>query len=209
MKTRNYSVILAIFLAGSSLTFNACQKDAPIDSPAEIQMAKSVLLNADGKVEFGESIDLNSFPIDNMVITPRGEGHSATGHFVYDEDREYVISFSAIQNDGGTNGQLQWKGAWDFHMKITCVNVYGNTATITGVITRVKEPVPQQESDFFYPGRYLQWTVVDNGEPGVGAPDQAANNIWGFYPIGYYRDCNDVLSPGGWSDILSGNLQVR
>jgi hypothetical protein len=47
----------------------------------------------------------------------------------------------------------------DFRGRVTCLNVFGNMATIGGVVTNSREPLPPEGSGVLI-------SVADNGEPG-------------------------------------------
>lgn len=52
----------------------------------------------------------------------------------------------------------------DIDAEVTCVNVVGNQATVSGRLIN-----PDPASNF----QYVQFTVIDNGTPGHGTPDLA------------------------------------
>lgn len=95
-------------------------------------------------------------------------GPSATGSGHFDLNGELrAFTFSAITHDDGTvTGQAQLNAlAIDFyeHIRIDCLQVVGNTAYISGTITR------SARADFV--GGTAVFSVQDNGE-GADAQDQ-------------------------------------
>jgi hypothetical protein len=48
-----------------------------------------------------------------------------------------------------------------------CLNIVGNKATLSGVITRVVNPTSGLQE-----GDYLTFTITDNGQPGSLLPDE-------------------------------------
>ena len=130
--------------------------------------------------------------------------HSArgSGTIQFAANREH-ISFSAVQRADGTasgNAEIQDISAGvTVHIEVDCLNVIGNVATISGIVTRSSDPtrVPEGFEGIFQ--------VVDNGEGNDAAPDfmSQAN----FFAVGIGPDCH---APGeiDLAPVEHGNVQV-
>lgn len=55
----------------------------------------------------------------------------------------------------------------EYSAEVVCLTVVGNTAVLSGLITRVVNPTSGLEE-----GDYLTFKVTDNGQPGSLLPDQ-------------------------------------
>ena len=83
------------------------------------------------------------------------------------------------------------------HIEVNCVNVVGNTATISGIVTRSSEPVLEGFEGIFQ--------VVDNGE-GKGNVDFMS--LANFFAVGTGTD-RSVPGEFDLSPVEQGNIQVR
>ena len=131
--------------------------------------------------------------------------HSArgSGTIQFAANREH-ISFSAVQRADGTasgNAEIQDISAGvTVHIEVDCLNVIGNVATISGIVTRSSDPtrVPEGFEGIFQ--------VVDNGEGNDSPPDfmSQAN----FFAVGTGTDCR---VPGEFDlvPLEHGNVQVN
>jgi hypothetical protein len=130
--------------------------------------------------------------------------HSArgSGHIEFGANREF-ITFSAVQHSDGTV-----TGTATVHditagvtaqIDVNCLNVVGNTATISGIVTRSSNPtlVPVGSESIFQ--------VVDGGE-GQGSVDFMS--LANFYAVGTGPDCT---VPGEFDlvPVQEGNIQVQ
>jgi hypothetical protein len=128
--------------------------------------------------------------------------HSAqgSGHIRFASNREF-ISFTAIQRSDGTvtgNANVHDVSAGvKARIDVNCLNVLGNVATISGIVTRSSEPVLEGFEGIFQ--------VVDGGE-GNGAVDLMS--LANFFAVGTGTDCT---VPGEFDlvPVEQGNIQVR
>jgi len=128
--------------------------------------------------------------------------HSAqgSGHIHFATNQEF-ISFSAVQHAGGTV-----TGTANVHdisagvtarIDVNCLNVLGNTATISGIVTQSSDPTLVGFEGIFQ--------VVDGGE-GRGTVDLMS--LANFFAVGTGTDCS---VPGEFDlvPVEQGNVQVR
>ena len=131
--------------------------------------------------------------------------HSArgSGTIQFAANREH-ISFSAVQRaDGTASGSAEVhdiSAGVNARIEVDCLNVIGNVATISGIVTRSSDPtrVPEGFEGIFQ--------VVDNGEGKDAPPDfmSEAN----FFAVGTGTDCR---VPGEFDlvPLEHGNVQVN
>jgi hypothetical protein len=109
--------------------------------------------------------------------------------------------------DGSVTGQFEYHQivegeSFNFHVDVTCMNVYGgNRAKIGGVVAHSND-VTQP------PGRFAWFQVFDNGEGANAPPDQSS--LIGFGDEAANEAfCNSPNLPrfGPWE--VQGNVQVR
>jgi hypothetical protein len=109
--------------------------------------------------------------------------------------------------DGTVTGQFEYHQvalgeSFNFHVEVTCMNVYdGNRAKIGGVIRVSNDPT-------LPPGVFAWFQVFDNGEGANSAPDQSS--LVGFGDeTANEAFCNSPNLPrfGPWD--VEGNVQVR
>ena len=126
---------------------------------------------------------------------------SGSGHILFGSNNEF-ITFSAIrQTDGTVTGTAtvhDVSAGVTAKIDVNCLNVVGNTATISGVVTSSNEPTLVGFEGIFQ--------VVDNGEGGNAPPDFMS--LANFYAVGTGVDC---LVPAEYDlvPLQSGNVQVR
>ena len=137
-----------------------------------------------------------------------GQPGSANGSGKLDPWRSFA--FSAVERQDGTvtgEGQLSFAGGpYSIHFSIDCLNVSGNTATMSGRVTNVSG-FPETGSDVWF-------QVKDNGEGKKADPDQMT-----YLPVeglddGAVPTCDadDYEREDEQTDlyqILTGNVQVR
>jgi hypothetical protein len=108
--------------------------------------------------------------------------------------------------DGSVSGQFEYHQivegeSFDFHVEVTCMNVYdGNRAKIGGAIRNSNDPT-------LPPGAFAWFQVFDNGEGANAAPDQSS--LIGFGDEAANEAfCNSPNLPrfGPWD--VRGNVQV-
>lgn len=118
------------------------------------------------------------------------------------------LSFNAKKYaDGTVSGQFEYHQtglgeSFNFHVEVTCLNVYdGNRAKIGGVIRVSNDPT-------LPPGVFAWFQVFDNGEGANAPPDQSG--LVGFgNEAANEAFCNSPNLPrfGPWD--VEGNVQVR
>jgi len=132
-------------------------------------------------------------------------GHSAkgSGTIQFASNREH-ISFSALQRpDGTASGSAEVhdiSAGVNVRIEVDCLNVIGNVATISGIVTKSSNPASVPEG---YEGIFQ---VVDNGE-GNDAPPDLMSQV-NFFEVGTGTDCH---FPGEFDlvPIEHGNVQVE
>ena len=167
------------------LLFTGCSQE-DVQAPADDQnlQLQDNQTRASGPSASGQgTLSFDGIPID-------GEGF-----------RQF--SFHArVKNNGTTDGSgvlTYTGGVRKVHFDIDCLNVDGNVAIMSGVITKDKQ-VPERE------GYYCWFKVVDNGEGGNADPDQMTLFYSGASQ-GNLLCANDFTV--ATYDIEGGNIQVR
>src|SRR2546430_558711 len=130
---------------------------------------------------------------------------SATGSGQFHIGTELrTFAFTARQYADGTSaGQAQlFNRSQTFgpiHMKLDCLRVLANTATMSGVVTSVGTPSPP-----FSVGSHVRFTVMDNGE-GQAPPDMISLVFfYGTFPV----SCN-TGAEAPTNQVEHGNVQVH
>jgi hypothetical protein len=109
--------------------------------------------------------------------------------------------------DGTVSGQFEYHQvalgeSFNFHVEVTCMNVYdGNRAKIGGVIRVSNDPT-------LPPGVFAWFQVYDNGE-GANAPPDRSGLVGFGNEAANEAFCNSPNPPrfGPWD--VQGNVQVR
>jgi hypothetical protein len=132
--------------------------------------------------------------------------HSAKGsaRIQFGQNQE-SISFSAEQQaDGTVTGTAHVNdisAGVMVRIDVNCLNVIGNVATISGIVTRSSDPsrVPVGDEGIFQ--------VVDSGQ-GDGQRPPDFMSLANFFEVGVGSDCN---APGEFdlAPVENGNIQVR
>jgi hypothetical protein len=136
------------------------------------------------------------------VAAAGGSGPSANGHanLVINGEKQ-TFSFDAKEMpDGSDQGTFQVKSRGQditAHGDIDCLRVDGNTATMSGVITKSKEPV-------FGGATFILVTVVDNGEGADAPPD-----LWSDVTVFFTPESCDIASLVPDEIVEEGNIQVK
>jgi hypothetical protein len=128
--------------------------------------------------------------------------HSArgSGHIQFGTNSEF-ITFSAVQHaDGTVTGTAtvhDLSAGVTAQIDVNCLTVIGNTATISGIVTRSNAPALQGFEGIFQ--------VVDGGE-GAGSIDFMS--LANFFAVGTGNDCR---VPGEFDlvPVDQGNIQVE
>jgi hypothetical protein len=127
---------------------------------------------------------------------------SGAGHITFGSSHEHN-SFNATRaDDGSVTGHAQVidrtaSGLVRFQVDINCLNVTGNVATLSGIVTSSNE-----ES---LVGMEALWQVVDNGE-GADPPDLMS--LVNLHEPGFGPDCT-VPSEFDLVPLEGGNIQVE
>jgi hypothetical protein len=134
---------------------------------------------------------------------PAGSPRATGGGTTEEDGEKSTFVFNAIQNKNGTvNGHLVYTTRYDnirTKMDIDCLNIVGNNAIMSGVITEVKgDNIPA----FIFVGQRAEFQVEDNGEGGDDAPDLISN-----LNLGPNASCN-LIAPTPYLPI-DGNIQVQ
>jgi hypothetical protein len=115
---------------------------------------------------------------NGIVALANGSGQIHTGN----PPELRTFSFTAQKDSaGGVNGQTEAdsrSGDHRWHGTINCLNVSGNVATMSGVVTDITNPVPP----YIVVGSNIQFQVIDNGHGANGTPDMIS--LTGFYGTG-------------------------
>jgi hypothetical protein len=129
-------------------------------------------------------------------------GHSArgSGHVTFGPTMENV-SFSAQQTAGfaatGSAEVNDITAGVRAHIDVNCLNVIGNYAIVSGVVTSSSEEA--------LVGDEAAFAVQDNGEGANAPPDLMS--IVNFYNVGVGPDCT-VQAEYDLAPITGGNIQV-
>jgi hypothetical protein len=127
---------------------------------------------------------------------------SGSGHITFGSSQEHN-SFNATRaDDGSVTGHAQVidrtaSGLVRFQVDINCLNVTGNVATLSGIVTSSNE-----ES---LVGMEALWQVVDNGE-GADPPDLMS--LVNLHEPGIGPDCT-VPSEFDLVPLEGGNIRVE
>ncbi|MCW5519518.1 hypothetical protein J1N09_06690 [Aureitalea sp. L0-47] len=182
------SLRFSLFAISASvmLLFMGCsQEDVQVpDNDAQNLTQETTQTRASGPSASGQGT------ISLEVIPPNGEGFR---HF----------SFNArVKNNGSVQGGgvLTYIGGQrNIQFDIDCLEVIGNTAVMSGVVTRDNQN-PANE------GSLCWFKVTDNGEGANAAPDQMTLFYTGVNPA-VYTCTNNFNEPV--YDIEGGNIQVK
>jgi opacity protein-like surface antigen len=129
------------------------------------------------------------------VASARGAGQIHFGN-----SHEFVSFDASLQDDGTATGSAVFhsvSAGVRGHIDVNCLNVIGNFAIVSGVITSSNDPgIVGDEAAF---------AVQDNGE-GHGAPPDLMSLV-NIYEVGVGPDCH-VLAEYDLVPLDSGNIQV-
>ncbi len=130
-------------------------------------------LNGEGQLEIINKISLSDLEsINKSKVSTRSKNYaSANGHF--NTPFGSTMTFSAIENMGGTHGQIHLVNAsLDVQMNTTCVAVYENKAVFQGEISSINE------GSFYKVGNTLMIYVEDFGEGAKSPLDRYSSNLY-------------------------------
>jgi hypothetical protein len=141
-----------------------------------------------------------------LNLTPaaaKGKGNpKATGGGTTIEGGEKsTFVFNAVQHkNGSVTGHLVYhfrEANFSFRMKIDCLNITGNQATLSGVVTKVVGPA----YSYIFVGQQGVFQVTDNGQGKHASPDLISDVI-----LGSGASCT---APGPTPYLpISGNVKV-
>jgi hypothetical protein len=158
--------------------------------------------------------DLTVNDNENLIFTnetqDRGPGPSANGQGTLTIEDVGLpgqgfrhFTFHAREKNNGSvdgNGVLTYSaGQLKVHFDIDCLNIDGNLANMSGVITKWKA-IPENEGLLFW------FEVIDNGEGNNADPDQISLFFSGADPVVY--DCANNFNVAIY-EIEGGNVQVN
>lgn len=136
---------------------------------------------------------------------------SGQGSFIYEDGHRRIFTFHAVTHP---NGSVEGQGVYrrvssnpeqrmQFDFYIDCLNVQGNMAIMSGMITRVVRLTPDPD-DPIEVGQYIQFKVIDHGEGAKADPDEMS---W----FAHGPDVPPCYEDVGWDlfTIDAGNIQVR
>jgi len=128
--------------------------------------------------------------------------HRATwgGKIAVGTDSTQISGVAQVDASGAVKGQAEFHvvvgtDTTEFHVVVDCLTVVGNQAWIGGVISH-------SATNPALAGQRVVWTVVDNGEPGIGV-DQGSIPVPGDAPA---CGTQPQLALIPWA---AGNVQVR
>jgi hypothetical protein len=130
---------------------------------------------------------------------------TGSGHFAVSDDLR-TFTFNANKNNGVTQGQTEGNNRnanIKWHGTITCLDVVGNVATMSGVVTDITPGL----GDPFLVGNFIQFQVTDMGEGNNAPPDLVSLTL--FFPVGTPDPGCTVPQINATVPILDGNVQVR
>jgi len=132
--------------------------------------------------------------------TAYGNAHVNGGGTTIEKDKVSTFVFNAVQQDDGTiTGHINYhyRGG-DIYLQadVICMNIFGNRATIGGIVTNIRTDNP---SNFIVKGDVFTFTVQDNGQGKNAASDLISDLNFG----GFCSDNNDTHLP------ISGNIDIK
>ena len=112
-----------------------------------------------------------------------------------------TFTFNAVQTPNGVSGHMLYNiRAADLviHMDLDCLNITGDSAKLSGVVTHVQGDPPP----FLFVGQDAVFTVTDNGQGSQSPPDLISDV---FLETG--ASCTAPFTPVPYLPI-DGNIQV-
>jgi hypothetical protein len=126
---------------------------------------------------------------------------SGSGHILFGPNNEFITFNATRHTDGTVTGTAtvhDVSAGVTAKIDVNCLNVVGNTATISGIVTSSNESTLVGFEGIFQ--------VVDNGEGANAPPDFMS--LANFFAVGTGVDCL-VPSEFDLAPLQSGNVQVR
>ena len=138
--------------------------------------------------------------LSSFKALPPGPSASGQGSLTLPGEQQRRFSFHANTMPGNSikgSGVLTYTGGvLKIHFDIDCLKVSGNTATMSGTVTKL------DGTGGFAPGTKVWFKVVDNGEGSNDNPDQMS------LLFGVGGGCNVAYSVN-INPIEGGNIQVK
>lgn len=176
MKTK-VRVGLVSLLGGIMVMFTACEQDNVVATDAE------------------------NFVVETQTRGNNGPSASGHGTLTLADGTTRQFSFHAREKNNGSiqgNGVLIYTaGQLNIHFDIDCLNVMGNTAIMSGTVTK----------DLYTPEREgfdIWFRAQDNGEGNNADPDGLSL----AFVVAELEDCNFDYGLT-LNDVEGGNIQVR
>lgn len=142
------------------------------------------------------------------AIAAAGVTQSASGQGTIlittpDASGNRTFSFNAeTHSDGTTTGHAQLVNRFNgtvLHIRVDCLRVIGNVASVSGEVTHTNNPLFDEFSSVVF-------TVQDNGEGSAAPPDLISFAFFDVPAPGW--DCQNQLFPPEFA-VEEGNVQVK
>jgi hypothetical protein len=141
-----------------------------------------------------------------VVFAQRVASATGSGQFQVSGDLRTFTFNANTDSSGVTTGQTQGNNrnaGVKWHGTLTCLNVVGNVATMSGVVTDITPGL----GDPFLAGNFIQFQVIDMGEGNNAPPDLISLTL--FFPVGSSDPGCTVPQITATIPILHGNVQVH
>jgi hypothetical protein len=141
-----------------------------------------------------------------VVFAQRVASATGSGQIQVSGDLRTFTFNANTDSSGVTTGQTQGNNrnsGVKWHGTLTCLNVVGNVATMSGVVTDITPGL----GDPFLVGNFIQFQVIDMGEGNNAPPDLISLTL--FFPAGSSDPGCTVPQITATIPILHGNVQVH
>jgi hypothetical protein len=142
----------------------------------------------------------------SVVFAQRVASATGSGQFQVSGDLRTFTFNANTDSSGVTTGQTQGNNrnaGVKWHGRLTCLNVVGNVATMSGVVTDITPGL----GDPFLVGNFIQFQVIDMGEGQNAPPDLISLTL--FFPTGSSDPGCTVPQITATIPIQHGNVQVH
>ena len=142
----------------------------------------------------------------SVVFAQRVASATGSGQFHVSGDLRTFTFNANTDSSGVTTGQTQGNNrnaGVKWHGRLTCLNVVGNVATMSGVVTDITPGL----GDPFLVGNFIQFQVIDMGEGQNAPPDLISLTL--FFPTGSSDPGCTVPQITATIPIQHGNVQVH
>lgn len=140
-------------------------------------------------------------PVFAASAQATGNPRATGGGTTFELGERSTFTFSAVQTPNGVAGHMLYNiRVVDLviHMDIDCLNITGNSAKLSGVVTSVQGDPP----DYVFVGQHAVFTVTDNGQGGQAPPDLISDVF--LFPE---ASCNAAFTPPPYLPV-AGDIQV-